>query len=121
TLASAEAVCASDGLDASDVLDLLTRLVDKSLLVVTDSQGEPRYQYLETIRQHAQEKLDAGGDGSAATTRHVRHLVAFATLAQHELRGPDQRAWLARLDADHENVRAALDWCSSQPDAADMG
>jgi non-specific serine/threonine protein kinase len=121
TLASAEAACVGDALEASDVLDLLTRLVDKSLLVVSDSQGAPRYRYLESVRQHAQEKLDEAGDGSTAITRHRDFFVAFAEEAQQGLRGADQHAWLARMDADHDNVRAVLDRCASDPAGADSG
>ena len=95
----------TDAIDAASVLDLLTALVEKSL-VELDAGGE-RYRLLETVRQYAQEKLDASGEAASARTRHLDYFLAFAEEAQPELWGPEQGKWLARLDLERENFLAA--------------
>jgi predicted ATPase/DNA-binding CsgD family transcriptional regulator len=113
TLDAARAVCA-DGQGAavaeSDVLTALGRLVDKSLVVVDERAGEARYRLLETIRQYAVDKLVAAGERDAASERHLDHFLALAEATQPELEGPDQDASLDRLETEHDNLRAALDW-----------
>jgi predicted ATPase len=117
TLESAEAVCSGEGLEQPDILDLLTHLVDKSLLVACESQGEPRYRYLESVRQHAQEKLDAAGEVRWIRQRHCDLFVALAEQARPELAGGQQATWLQRLEQEHEELRAAQDWCQEASDA----
>ncbi|MEV6209788.1 BTAD domain-containing putative transcriptional regulator [Kitasatospora sp. NPDC051914] len=107
TLEAAEQV-AADGTDVrrEDVADLLLSLVDKSL-VVADLDGGPRYGMLETIHEYAAEKLaEAGGDG--AEQRHVRCYRELVRTADLHLHGAGQLEWLALLDRELENVRAAL-------------
>lgn len=116
TLAAAETICAGDGVDGADVLDLLARLVDRSL-VVADGGGA-RYRLLETIAAYALERLDAAGETDASRLRHAHHYADLAGHADARLRGHGQQQWLERLDAETANFRAALDWASTQPGTA---
>jgi predicted ATPase len=124
TIEAAEFVCGSDQASirsaqrqdtAPEVMELLTRLVDKSLVVVEEHQGATRYRLLETIRQYAREKLMQAGEPEA-TGVHGRQLEFFRALAESAepaLRGAGQLAWLARLEAEHDNLRAALKWAGA--------
>ena len=105
TLEAAEAVCADDGLAKADVLDLLTHLVEKSL-VVMEISGE-RYRMLDTVRHYAQEKLAESGDEAAVRSRHLDFYLAFAEKARSEFGGPTHEAALARLDLEKENFLSA--------------
>ena len=111
-LEGAEAV--ADG----DVLDVLSRLVARSLVIAEEQDGESRYRMLETIRQYAQDKLADAGEVEATRTRHLAWFRAFALEAEPELTGPAQAEWLARLDTEAENLRAAMDWCSARAESA---
>jgi predicted ATPase/DNA-binding winged helix-turn-helix (wHTH) protein len=97
--------------DEHEALALLTVLHDKSLLDVERSAERPRYRMLETVRQYAQQRLDASGETVAARERHVEHSLALAEAAAAQVRGAQQSAWLARLREEHENLVAALAWC----------
>jgi non-specific serine/threonine protein kinase len=121
TLEAAEAVCPgrapspapeSRPLAPEDVLDALAGLVDKSLVVGSDggAGGERRYALLETVRQYAGEKLEAGPAAAPTRARHAAYFLELVEAAEPALHGPEQVAWLARLDAEHENLRAALAW-----------
>jgi predicted ATPase len=112
-LAAAEAVCAGDGVRPDDVLYLLSNLVDKSLVLVDERRGAARYRLLQTIRQYAGEKLNVSGEAPAVRTRHRDYYLLFAERAERELKGPDQSVWLDRLEAEHDNFRAALEWSKS--------
>ena len=105
--------CAGEGVAAREVLDLLARLVDKSLVQAeAERGGEARYRLLETVRQYAAERLAEAGEAAAARDRHAAWCLALAERAEPALRGPaSRRAWLARLEAEHDNLRAALAWC----------
>src|SRR5206468_1034952 len=105
TLEAAESVGAGSTIDVAVVLDLVSALVDKSLIEL-DAGGE-RYRMLETVRQYAQERLDASADAAAVRTRHLEFVLAFATKAQPELWGPEQGKWLSRLDLERENFLSA--------------
>ncbi|MEU6593430.1 BTAD domain-containing putative transcriptional regulator [Streptomyces sp. NPDC046881] len=108
-LDAAEAVCAGEGVARGAVLDLVTRLVEKSLVVVTDGPAGPRYRLLESVAAYATERLRETADEPAARERHLRHYLALAEHAEQRLRGPRQRDWLTRLDTEACNLRAALD------------
>ena len=110
TLASAEAVCAGDGIDTSDVLDLLTSLADKSLIVVDEQDGATRYRMLETVREYALDRLRESGGEPKCRDRHFAGLLALAEEAFAKMQGPEQREWLTRLANEHDNLRAALAW-----------
>jgi tetratricopeptide (TPR) repeat protein len=119
TLEAAEAVGAAGEIDESDVLDLLTHLVEKSL-VEWEAEGE-RCRLLETVRQYAQERLDASGEGDEVRTRHLAFYLALAEEAMPEARGPKQGAWLARLDVERENLLSAHAWCGRPQVEAELG
>jgi len=108
-LAAAEAVCAGDGVAREEVLDLVTRLVDRSFVVVVEGPTGPRYRLLESVAAYAMERLHEMQDLTAVRDRHLRHYLALAELAESRLRRAGQRSWLARLDAEAGNLRTALD------------
>ncbi|HUS15292.1 MAG TPA: LuxR C-terminal-related transcriptional regulator [Chloroflexia bacterium] len=94
-----------------DPLDGLASLIDKSLLLQQEGEaGEPRFAMLETIREYAGEQLAASGAASVVRTRHAEYYLALAARGEMELRGPHQVTWLDRLDREHANLRAALQW-----------
>jgi hypothetical protein len=110
TLEAAEAVCAGEGLERDDVLDLLTQLVNKSLVIPDrESDTGARYRLLETIRQYARERLLEAGGGEVRE-RHLDYFLKFAEQTEPELRGPHQVAWLDWLEKEIDDVRAALEW-----------
>ncbi|MFJ4585513.1 AfsR/SARP family transcriptional regulator [Streptomyces echinatus] len=119
TLDAAEAVCAGDGVDGTDVLDLLTRLVERSLVVVVTGPTGTRYRLLETVAAYALDQLHEMADAADTRYRHLRYYQALAEGAEAKLRGADQQRWLAVLDAEAANLRAALDEALDRPDPSD--
>ncbi|MGQ0774857.1 MAG: BTAD domain-containing putative transcriptional regulator [Pseudonocardiales bacterium] len=115
TLADAEAVCAGEGVDSADVLDLLGRLVDRSLMLTQDSGA--RYRLLETITAYALGRLDEADETQQTRRRHACWYADLSEQADRQLRGHGQQHWLERLDAESANCRAALTWAVEQPDA----
>lgn len=113
TLAAVEDVCAGDGVDAANVLDLSASLADKSLVVADEHGGAMRYRLLETVRQYARDRLLEHGDGARWRDRHLAHFVAFAEACEPELLGAGQRGALDRADAEHDNLRTALEWAAA--------
>jgi predicted ATPase/class 3 adenylate cyclase/DNA-binding XRE family transcriptional regulator len=109
-LEAAEAICAEDDQEANGVLELLTRLSDKSLVLVEEHEGESRYRLLETIRQYGRDRLVEAGEAVAVRDRHRDWALAVAECAEPLLWGREQERWLARLEVEHDNLRAALDW-----------
>src|SRR5262249_56638197 len=106
---AARAVCGSDLVLASDVLDILVRLVDKSLVVAVEDDGVMRYGLHETIRDYA---LISLSDRDRETI-HERHARWFAALASRLAGGPEpggERAWMRHHDLEIDNLRAAADW-----------
>jgi predicted ATPase/DNA-binding SARP family transcriptional activator len=93
-----------------DVLGLLTQLVDKSLVIYEERGNDPRYRLLETVRQYGRDRLREAGEAAAVRGRHLEFFLGLAEEARPQLVGPEQARWLARLDADHDNLRAALAW-----------
>ncbi|MBL7523175.1 AfsR/SARP family transcriptional regulator, partial [Frankia sp. CNm7] len=110
TLEAAEAVCAGDGVDEPDVLDLLGRLVDRSLVVLDERPGdEPRYRLLESVAAYCVDRLRDAGELERTRRRHAACYARLARRAAPALRGPDQRRWLRVLDTEAANLRGALD------------
>jgi predicted ATPase len=109
-LSAAEAVVSGGDIDSGDVVDLLTQLVDKSLLDVDPAAGGIRYRLLETIRQYAQERLEVSGEMAALRSRHLTYYMALAEKAGPHLRSHEQIVWASALALETDNFRAALDW-----------
>ncbi|KAB2347932.1 BTAD domain-containing putative transcriptional regulator [Actinomadura rudentiformis] len=123
TLEAVEAVCSGAGIEAADVLDLLARLVDRSLVVALDGPGGPRYRLLESVAAYSLEQLDAAGETERVRRRHLAYYLALAQQAEPYLYGCDQRTWLDRLDAETGNLRAALESATeygAAPDALQL-
>ncbi len=116
TLEAAEAICSGDDLEVSEILDLQTQLVDKSLIVVDTQGNQARYRVLETIRQYAGERLLESKDQSDIARRHGDWYMTLAEQADLQLRGSRQGVWLARLEGEHDNLRAALEWSKVEAD-----
>ena len=117
-LDAAAAVCADCAEDANEVADLLGSLVTKSLIVVDRSEQGVRYQLSETIRQYSLEKLlEIDGESRAKELKrlHAEHFLLLCEVAQPLLKGPDQGAWLRRLDYERDNLDAAFDYFASDP------
>ncbi|MGW0179854.1 BTAD domain-containing putative transcriptional regulator [Nocardia sp. NPDC003345] len=123
SLAAAEQVCAGAGGDAGgtgpaieswEVLDLLTSLAEKSLLVTSvapvagTGSGEPRYRMLDTIRQYAGDRLAESGEENSARRAHLEYFIEFTATAEPHLRRAEQLEWLARLAAEHDNIAVAM-------------
>jgi len=121
TLEAAEQVCGGGGIDAGDVLELLSRLVDKSLVMVEDSAADPRYRLLETIRQYGRDRLVRSGEVDALGSAHLAYFLAFALEAEPRIIGPEQTAWLNRLDLEHDNLRSAMDWALADASRSEDG
>ena len=119
TLEGAEAVGAAGSIGEQDILDLLSNLVEKSL-VNMEAEGQ-RYRLVETVRQYAQDRLDESGEADATRSRHLAHYLAMAETASPALVGPEQGAWLARLDLEGENLLAAHAWCDHADGGAELG
>lgn len=115
SLASAEATCADDPHDPnpvvarSHVVDVLLGLVDRSMVRTVSSPIGVRYGLLESIGAYAEEKLDEAGERHRVARRHLDHCLGLAREADHRLRGPEQRQWLAKLDAERTQLRNAFD------------
>jgi predicted ATPase/DNA-binding CsgD family transcriptional regulator len=129
TLNAVEAVCASQGVESGEVLDVLSRLVDKSLVMVDKPERrETRYRLLETIRQYAREKLVESGQVDQRSSpvdeskdRHLDYFLQWAENAEPHLIGPEQVEWLDRYEAEGDNLRAALEWCNTDASKAILG
>jgi predicted ATPase/DNA-binding SARP family transcriptional activator len=104
TLQAAEAVCAGEGVQTEDILGLLGRLVDRSLVV----HHNGRYRLLESVAAYCLERLVESGDEQRVRDRHLTQYVGLAEHADPRLRGHQQHLWLERMDAEAANLRAAL-------------
>ncbi|HEY1437015.1 MAG TPA: tetratricopeptide repeat protein [Casimicrobiaceae bacterium] len=107
-LEAIEAVCNIEN-DLS-VLEIMESLIGKSLVNETETHGEPRFSMLETIREYAGERLNATGEVERVRERHRDYFLALAEEAEPKLIGAEQARWLQRLEDEHENLRAGLNW-----------
>jgi len=112
TLEAVHAVLGGE-VDQYEVIDLLSQLADKSLVIVQGGEGQARYRLLETIRQYAREKLVGAGEEAAARTRHRDWYLRLAEESEALLVTEQQVEWLERLEEEHDNLRAALSWSLS--------
>lgn len=121
TLAGAAAV-AGEGPDEFVALDAISRLVNKSMVVMSrDDGGGSRYSMLETVGQYARDRLAELGEANASRSRHLAFHVALASEAELGLRGAEQGAWLSRLERERENLLLAHSWCDSAEDGGESG
>jgi len=115
TLEAAESVCNAHGDLEEDVLDAVAILVDKSLVRQEEqADGEPRLLMLETLREYGLEALTASGEMEAIRQVHARYYLALAEEAEPKLGGAQQTVWLERLEWEHDNLRAAMQWSVEQ-------
>ena len=122
TLEAAEEVCATESLyrvggESAPALDLLTQLVDKSLVRVQRTGEEARYRLLEVVRQYTSEKLEEAGEAEALRRRHAVFFRDFAEEAEPQFHGPDREFWLDLVEEDLDNFRAAMSWTADSGEA----
>jgi predicted ATPase/DNA-binding XRE family transcriptional regulator len=122
SLEAAEALGGDPALLGEDVLDLLSRLVAKSMVLVEEPRQKEasifRYRFLETIREYAEQKLLEAGEADKVRTRHRDWYLSLTEQAADGMEGADQRQWWDRLELEHDNLRAALAWSASNPGGA---
>ena len=116
SLEAAEQVCAGEAVEQDQVLELLTSLAEKSLLV-PQGDGAPRYRMLTTIREYAGDRLAEAGESDQARQAHLDYFIELTETAEPHLRRADQLEWLATLEADHDNISAALRGAIAKGDA----
>ncbi|WP_026117948.1 BTAD domain-containing putative transcriptional regulator [Nocardiopsis alkaliphila] len=117
TLEGAEAVVGGEGIESDEVVEILSRLVDRSLTIAVEGPDGIRYRLLETIAAYAGEHLEAAGETESARLRHLRYLASLAATADPHLRGRRQHFWLRRLDQENADLRAAEDTAAHIGDA----
>lgn len=121
TLEAAETVCQGSGVETHDVVDLLAHLADKSLILAEHKAEEIRFGILETIRQYCWERLLESGEAPEFRRRHRDWFVSLVEGIEESLRGPDEATWLDRLETEHDNLRAVLDWSHTDEQSAGVG
>ena len=120
TLEAVEAICGHDGIEALDVLDVVSRLVDKSLVVVVQGP-ENRYRLLETVRQYGRERLEEAGESEATRAAHRDWCSSMVEAAADQIRGGRQQArWLELLELQHDDLHTALEWSWSRGEATSL-
>jgi predicted ATPase/DNA-binding XRE family transcriptional regulator len=118
TLEAAEFVCSYAKIKSEMTLDLLTKLINKSLIITKEEHGKSRYRMLETIRQYANERLIEARESDVLRDRHLEYFLNLAEIAEPHLTRPEQLEWLPLLDADYENLRVAFEWSLNKETAA---
>ena len=120
TLEAAGAVCELG--DEAEALEHMSALVDKSLVQQRASdRHEPRFAMLETVREYALERLEKSGESEMLRRRHAAYFLQLAKEEERASQGPLQRAWLDRLETEHDNLRAALSWSLTSQGDTEMG
>lgn len=115
-LVAAESICSDDSLEEWEILDVLSQLVDKSLVVFEETSGQGRYRLLETVRQYAREKLLDSMEGPVLRGKHLNHFLTWIEQSLSKLAGPDGMKIFEQIEDDHDNYRAALEWAAADPD-----
>ena len=113
TIEAAERVLSGDAVEEVSVLDALISLTDKSLVQAEEHAGTTRYGQLETVRQYGRDRSQERGEPPSCERAHLAYFLALAESAEAGLRGAERQAWMERLEAEHENLRAALTFASS--------
>jgi predicted ATPase/DNA-binding XRE family transcriptional regulator len=123
TLEAAESVCGDTqgGIESDQIVELLSQLITKSLVTVENVGIKSRYHCLETIRQYGHEKLLESGESEAIRKRHVQFFLEFAVDAVPHLYSAETLLWCDRMEADHDNLRLALEWTQQSDDRAESG
>jgi predicted ATPase/DNA-binding SARP family transcriptional activator len=136
SLEAAESVCADlererpllppdaagfSALSREDLLDVLTALTDKSLVIYEESRGGARYRMLETVRQYARDRLTESGETLVCRRRHRDYFLALAEEGNQKLKGPEQAQWLRALETEHDNLHQAVRLCLEQGEIAEIG
>jgi predicted ATPase/DNA-binding SARP family transcriptional activator len=116
-LATAEAVCADESLDAADLGDIIQTLVDKSLVVAIPKGDEVRFTQLQTLAQYGREKLAERGDAERIRDAMAAHYARLCARSAAAYVGDDQGAWLIAVDQEQDNLRGALEWAVANDDA----
>ena len=117
SLDAAESVCAGEDARQDGVLELLSHLVDKSLVIAREADGEARYRLLETVRQYGQEKLCGSADEGEVGRRHAAYFVGLAERTEPKLSGPEQVGRLDELERENGNLRVVMRWALARGDA----
>lgn len=118
TLDAAEAVCSGEGIERSAILNLLARLVDKSLVIITDGQ---RYGMLETMRQYGNEKLGEVGCQDWVVKQYLDYYLKMANVGDEKIRGPEQMEWLKWFEAERDNLSGAMEMAIGSPTTLETG
>jgi non-specific serine/threonine protein kinase len=118
TLESAEAVCSGEGIEKRNILNLLARLVDKSLVIITDVQ---RYDMLETIRQYGSEKLVEASRQDWLVQQHLDYYLKMAAIGDEKIRGSEQLEWFQWFEAEKANLSGAIEMALSSPTTLEKG
>jgi predicted ATPase len=121
TLPAAVAVCSGVGVEADDVVELLTRLVDRGLVQADEQSGAMRYRLFETLRQYGAEQLVVAGEEIQDRERHRAWCLRLAEEGERDIWRADQLECVARLEREHDNVRAALGWTLTSDGDPDHG
>ena len=122
TLEAVETVCATGEVESWQVLDLLSQLVDKSLVYVEKSPtGEARYFLLESVWRYALAKFQESPEYAEVRDRHLEYFLRFAEEAAPKLIGPDQKQWIEAVDLEHSNLRWAIEWSLERKGGSQAG
>jgi len=119
TLSAAEEVCSGGGLESSDILDLMTSLVDKSLVTSHKTDQGTRFGFLETVRQYSRAILDQKADAGSVFEKHTQWVVELIVGSRSKLEEADAKYWMAQFDAEADNIRAALARALADPDGGE--
>jgi predicted ATPase/DNA-binding CsgD family transcriptional regulator len=121
TLEAAEGICTGDGVESGELLPLLGRLVDRSMVAAEEMGGGRRFRLLETVREYAMERLREAREEPALRRRHRDWLLAWAEAGEPRFWGSGQRLWLEQLEGEFDNLWAALEWSRDTPGEGPAG
>ncbi|GAA3163713.1 hypothetical protein GCM10010466_63290 [Planomonospora alba] len=120
-LEAARYVCAGDSLPGEDVTDLISSLVEKSILLSVATPSGHRYRLIDTLRDYGEEWLDKLGETEAVRRRHRDYYLQLARRGEEAWSGPRQVYWYVRMRHEHDNIRVALDYCLTRPEEMRLG